>query len=387
MSTARRIAVALRVDEPYPHHQEILSGVLDYARGHPEWHCVIDEHPTYASSRRGRLAPAYSGVIARASPELQRRLTKLGIPLVNVWYQRGRQDVPGVYPDVAAIGRLAAEHLIERGFRSLAFVGIRGYRKDDEIALGFATSAAARGHTCVIDDYANPDFGDRGQWLALQRNFDELLNRLPRPVGILVTVASAARLLMTMSQEGKQRCARNVGVVCLDNFTSVVEVSPQITCIDGNYFQIGRAAAGMLDELMEGRQPAPSALRVPPKGVILRESTDYFAVQDDIVAEALRYISARLRKPLGVEAIAHAIATSPRTLQRRFEASMGCSVSEEIGRLRVEFAKRLLVDGKLSMEQVAHETGFSSAMALNHFFHRQVGMSPTAYRKQVRGQS
>jgi LacI family transcriptional regulator len=384
MNPERRIAVALRSDEPYPHHQEVLSGVLDCASGYPEWHCVIDEHPSYSTGRRSRKAPPYDGVIARASPELQRRLAKLGIPLVNVWYQQARTGVPGVYPDVVAIGRLAAEHLIDRGFRNLAFVGIRGYRRDDEIAEGFAAVAADRGHPCVIDDYANPDFGDRGQWLALQRNFEALLERLPRRVGMLVTVASAARLIMTMSHDHERRRARAVGVVCLDNVTSIVEVSPQITSIDGNYFQIGRAAATMLHELMTARQPTPSALHIPPKGVILRESTDYFAVDDDMVAAALRFISPRMRKPLSIDAIASAIATSPRTLQRRFEAAMGCSVSDEIRRLRVELVKRLLVESTLSIEQIAHETGFSSAEAFNHFLHREVGMSPRAYRKQVR---
>jgi LacI family transcriptional regulator len=385
MNPERRIAVALRADEPYPHHQEVLSGVLDYARGHPEWHCVIDEHPSYSTARRSRKAPPYDGVIARASPELQRRLAKLGIPLVNVWYQHAQPGVPGVYPDMAAIGRLAAEHLIDRGFRNLAFVGIRGYRRDEEIAEGFAAVAAARGHPCVIDDYANPDFGDRRHWLALQRNFEALLERLPRPVGMLVTVASAARLIMTMSHDHERRGARTVGVVCLDNVTSIVDISPQITSIDGNYFQIGRAAAAMLHDLMTVRLATPSTLRIPPKGVILRESTDYFAVDDDMVAAALRFISPRMRKPLSIDTIAKAIATSPRTLQRRFEAVMGCSVSDEIRRLRVELAKRLLVESSLSIEQIAHETGFSSAEAINHLFHREVGMSPRAYRNQIRG--
>lgn len=381
----RRVALALRVDEPFPHHQDILSGVFAYAREHPEWHCVVDEHPSYATTRRGENAQAYDGVIARASPELQRRLAKLGIPLVNTWMQHARPEVPGVYPDVAKIGRLAAGHLIERGFRSFAFAGAGGYLREDGIGKSFSSCAIEHGYPCVIDDIGNPDFGDRGEWLALKRHLKELLDSLPRPVGILVTVASVARLVMTMAHEHERRGVRNVGVICLDNVKTIVELSPQITSIDSNYSRIGHEAAHLLDQLMAGKKPAATMLSIPPKNMIPRESTDYFAVDDDLVAAALRYIAGRLRSPLGLDEIAKAIATSPRSLQRRFEAAMGCPVSDEIRRLRIDLARRLLGENNLTVDQISREAGFSSAVTMNHVFHREVGMSPSAYRTQVRG--
>ncbi len=89
---------------------------------------------------------------------------------------------------------------------------------------------------------------------------------------------------------------------------------------------------------------------------------------------------------LSIDEIASAIATSPRSLQRRFEAAVGCPVSDEIRRLRVALAKRLLVEDKLSIDQIAREEGFSSAVRMNHVFHREAGMSPSAYRKQVQGE-
>lgn len=386
MKRERRIAVAMRVDEPYPHHQDTLSGVLDYAREHPEWQCIVDEYPTYSQSRRGEQAPPYDGVIARASPELQRRLAGLGIPLVNIWYQHARPEVPGVYPDAAAIGRLMAEHLIDRGFRRLAFISTQKYKLDAEIGRSFADVAAQHEFPCVVGDYRHSEFGDRKAWLTMKRYVEKTLAALDRPVGIFVTMAPMARVFMTMCHDQQQERGRNVGIVCLDNVRTVVELSPQITSIDSNYVRVGHAAAELLDQLMAGAAPPTTTRLIQPKGVIARESTESFAVEDDVVAMALRYISGRFQKPLAIDEIAAAVSTSPRSLQRRFESAMGCSVSAEIRRLRIECAKMLLSEKKLSVDQITREAGFSSAELMNHVFHREVGMSPTAYRKQVRGE-
>jgi LacI family transcriptional regulator len=323
--------------------------------------------------------------IARASPELQRRLAKLGIPLVNVWYQHARPTLPGVYPDMAAIARGIADHLIDRGFRRLAFFGVKKYRRDHELGMAFEAAAAERGCTCVCVDCGNPEFGDRTNWLALQRSVENVLDTLERPLGIFAVTAVVARLVMTMCQEREPRGTRTVGVACLDNVKTIVELPPQITSIDSNYFRLGQVAAELLDQLMSGESPPMTTRFIPSKGVVPRESTDYFGATDEVVLAALEYISKRLRKHLSLDEIAGAVSVSPRSLQRRFEAAMGCGVSDEIRRLRIDLARRLLGEGKLTIDQIAREAGFSSAVTMNHAFHRDIGMSPTAYHKQARG--
>ncbi len=64
---------------------------------------------------------------------------------------------------------------------------------------------------------------------------------------------------------------------------------------------------------------------------------------------------------------------------------MGCPVSDEIRRLRIDVAQRLLGENKLTANQIARKAGFSSLVTMNHTFHREVGMSPTAYRKNAQG--
>jgi len=81
-----------------------------------------------------------------------------------------------------------------------------------------------------------------------------------------------------------------------------------------------------------------------------------------------------------------AVAVSPRSLQRRFKAVLGRPVSDEIRRLRVTMAQRLLAEKEMQVAEIARATGFSSPAILYQVFQRELGMPPGAYREQILGQ-
>lgn len=62
--------------------------------------------------------------------------------------------------------------------------------------------------------------------------------------------------------------------------------------------------------------------------------------------------------------------------------ALGVTVATEIMRLRIERVKRELVGGKDSIDTIGRHTGFASTRTLNDQFRRQVGMSPSEFRKQ-----
>jgi LacI family transcriptional regulator len=385
MHAPRRVALALQLDEPYPQHQEVMFGVQRYAREHSAWHLIVDEHPGYRARGRAAASPAYDGVIARASPQLQQRLRKQCIPLVNTWYQHARPDTAGVYLDAAQIGRLAADHLTARGFQRLGFLGVANFRQARELGETYAQTAADEGFVCMTDELENSTFSDRRYWTRLHNHLDQFLDQLTPPTGILVIIPWAARLLITLCQKRGWHVPQDIAVIVLDNVRSVVELPPQITSIDTNYERVGYEAAALLEQLIAGKSTRVRTIFIPPKGMIGRESTDYFAVEDEVVRAALLYISKRLSQRLTVPQIAAGITASPRSLQRRFEAALGRPVSDEIRRLRLELAKRLLGDRELQVGQVARAAGFGSAIAMNQVFHRELGMGPRAYRKSLTG--
>jgi len=73
-----------------------------------------------------------------------------------------------------------------------------------------------------------------------------------------------------------------------------------------------------------------------------RESTDFFAADDELVASALRFIAANRHLPIGPEHVARDVATETRTLQRRLRKYLDRPIATEIRRVRIERAKREL---------------------------------------------
>lgn len=100
---------------------------------------------------------------------------------------------------------------------------------------------------------------------------------------------------------------------------------PSLTSVEIGYERIGYEAARLLDRLTRLRakhrkvlDDSPAHQLLPPQGLIVRESTDFYAVDDEVVTQALRFIAANSHRDINVGDIAKALALHPRTLQRRF---------------------------------------------------------------------
>ena len=99
----------------------------------------------------------------------------------------------------------------------------------------------------------------------------------------------------------------------------------------------------------------------------------------------LRYISANLSRKVTADDIAYELAVSVSTLQKRFAKALGRGMGEETLRLRMSAVKVMLAEPEYTVAQIADQTGFASAVVLNHAFKREFGMTPGAYRRQVVG--
>lgn len=378
----RRIAIAMEIEEPYPHHQGVFAGVQRYAREHPAWQCEIDQHPTYSLRDRRMSADHYHGVIARAWPELHTRLKKLGIPLVNVKYQTHQPGMAGVYLDPVALGHFAADHLVKRGFKRIAYM----YDPDERLPASMHSAFRDR----VLEEereysevtLEGGDATDRAYYIKIEKTLERLISSLKPPVAICFHRPFNARLAIQICRAKGLHVPSDVSIMTYQDLSPVVEIPPQISSIDDNYEKVGYEAAAMLDRIMDG-QPGDEVLYLPPRGVIARESTDHYAVEDTLVADALRYISANLSQKLRADDVAYELAVSVSTLQKRFAAALGRGMGEEILRLKMSTVKVMLAEPEHTLAKIAEQTGFASAVVLSHTFKREFGMTPGQYRKQV----
>ncbi|MDX8350856.1 AraC family transcriptional regulator [Cognatiyoonia sp. IB215182] len=98
------------------------------------------------------------------------------------------------------------------------------------------------------------------------------------------------------------------------------------------------------------------------------------------IARAIDYIEAHLGEDLSVAAIASAAAMSPSWLQTAFKANTGQPVFAYVRERRLERARILLADRRLSLSQIAFECGFSSHSHMTRLFTKGYGCSPSQMR-------
>jgi transcriptional regulator GlxA family with amidase domain len=100
-----------------------------------------------------------------------------------------------------------------------------------------------------------------------------------------------------------------------------------------------------------------------------------------------RWMGQHLAHDLGVEALAERAAMSPRNFARQFARALRMPPARYVQSLRIDAARRLLTDSRLSIERVAERCGFASPEAMRSAFQRALKVSPSDFRARFRSAS
>jgi AraC-like DNA-binding protein len=107
---------------------------------------------------------------------------------------------------------------------------------------------------------------------------------------------------------------------------------------------------------------------------------------DDLVSDARRYMQENLHRPLQVADLARRAGLTASGFAHAYRRSAGCSPMRDLRRIRVEAAQAHLLRQRMTLAQIAQQTGFADAFHLSHAFRRMTGLSPRAFRRQAGGQ-
>ncbi|MFP5283968.1 MAG: GlxA family transcriptional regulator [Actinomycetes bacterium] len=102
----------------------------------------------------------------------------------------------------------------------------------------------------------------------------------------------------------------------------------------------------------------------------------------DSLAPLLSWVLEHLEHPHSATSLARRATMSERTFARRFAAETGTTPHKWLTQQRVLAARSLLEETGLGIEQVAARVGFNSAVVLREHFRREIGLSPTDYRRR-----
>jgi LacI family transcriptional regulator len=279
--------------------------------------------------------------------------------------------------DRAEIVRAAAEHLASCGIRRIGLMSATPQPDADAWESAFRNLA---GQGCSDLVHLPRSAGGRDQSLA---RLGRWVASLPSGVGIIAINDSDAAAAVDACRRISRAVPADIAIVGVGNDEILCEVCrPSLTSVDLGLARLGHEAVRILDSLFTDDRHVPSSLiMVAPSHVVPRRSSDTFAAGDPLVAEALQAMRRQLASDLTPQRLARDFGLSRTSLERRFKAALGRSIHDELLRLRITEAKRLLMETPLPIREVATAVGYGSVQYMTTVIRRHCGITPAQLRE------
>ena len=369
-------------------HHGFYRGAARYAAEH-DWHVVADMiyDATIPVGWRG------DGILSFVGhwEELAKYVISAGVPVVEISSVRKDLGIPCVMEDNQEIGRLGAEHLLERNFKNFVWAPFCDDAVNEERFQGFAALVRSVGFDCVrllpVNTRRSARLSRHVNWTLRRRWVIHTIQSLRYPLGIFCYNDCVAADIVDACIEAGIQIPDQVAVLGVDNDPVICDcVQVPLSSVRHDLEGMAYEAAALLDRLINGERPPKTPKRIPPKGVVTRKSTEVLAVEDPKVSAALRYIQGNFSGGnLSVDDVVAHCGVPRRSLERAFREELERTILHEILRVRINHAQKLLETTPLSVTDIAAQSGFAS---LNHFFrvfHARTGLTPRAFRL-ARGQ-
>jgi LacI family transcriptional regulator len=323
----------------------------------------------YGSSE---LAPLVEKFKSKINVAVMADFSALGVPSFNV--------------DDYQVGVLAAGHLLQRGLRSMAFFGPLTYPFSAARYQGFRDTVAEAGFECpqwwYSGKYRGPDSLDGTPEIY------DWLRSLTKPTGFLCGCDSWACGLVNCCRGAGLRVPEQIAIVGVDNDELLCSLAhPPVSSVAVPWDHIGEAAALAVEEMFQGKKLKPALTLIKPAFVATRRSTDILAVEDDNVRMALDFIRASAGQSIKINDILRRVPVYRQRLFIDFHRVVGRTVMQEVRRVHVEQACRLIDTTNLSMTEVARRSGFNHYRRMGIAFRKELGQTPSAYRRESRVRS
>jgi len=375
-----------------PHHANnrlLIEGIARFAQEHAQYHFKLI---TPEMLPKHRIRGVYDGFICQMRDrQIDAFAREAGLPLVDVRNSQPSDAASIVDSDNKAVGRLAADHFLERRFTNFAYFGYRGTPYSDQRRDGFAERLAEAGYTTQVYEADISKWPSTTVWSL--PGFDEptardgrqiarFLQKLPCHAAAFCCHDPRAMAVLETARGRSLDIPRDLAILGVDNDSIYSAFSnPRLSSVDPSTEEIGYRAA---QEIAEQAETSPSrrkrhTILIPPKEVVVRESTESYPLDPSWLSDALVYIKQNAVRGISAADVFVALGRSHTLVQAAFRDVLGSSVQKEIIAVRMEEAKRLLNAGNLSATDVAHACGFASLHYFSQAFTSHTGTSPSAY--------
>ena len=394
VATPPRLHVVVMMDVAETFFREVVAGAAQYGREVGDWQVHLLRGPDERTEGQDWTA---HGVIACLNDTgVARAAAAFGVPTVaigSIGLRDSTTAVAHVDTDNERLAAMAFEHLRERGLTNYGYYGAAPEPATtwSEIRrTHFAACVTAAGYQCARLAAFDRDASSSDSQQALRR----WLVELPKPVGIMACSDLHGRRVLEACRSVGLRVPYDVAVIGVDNDELECELAvPPLTSIAQAARRIGHEAARLLDHVIcperfaggaSGAVVAPVTL-IPPPSIFPRASTETYAVADAVIAKVIEAVRDRACQGLTIVEVVE-LSEMPRwQLEKRFKKAVGHSIHDDIVRVRLTEARRLIRTTDLPLKVVAKRSGFHSVTYMTTTFRRRFGTTPALFRRLEQG--
>lgn len=306
--------------------------------------------------------------------------------IVNIHGGKRFHEMAQIGYDHATTGKLAAEHLLSLGFSSFGIIGFPGENPSADLRItGFLSATKHCGQNIFDPTKSYPKHPPmNGNLIEAD---DEKLHRwvfsLPKPCAVFASGDMMAARVLKAALHLEIEIPENLAVVGVGNIEEFcLDLPIALSSVSIPWEKIGTEAASLVSMGLERKSIRKKFVLFQPLEVAVRPSSDILSINDKHISAALRFIRANACLPISVPDVLERVPLARRAFERRFRAFLGRSPLEEIIRIRIETAAKLLLENDMTIEMIAEKTGFQSSTRLNAEFKKIRKTTPGAYRKQ-----
>ena len=306
------------------------------------------------------------------------------IPLVDLGLGQHNLRIPRVAPDNREIGRLAATHFLDHGYKEVFVVPpgtVRMYQERFESLREFMSLGG--GAVTELQTVKSIEPGVNEELRSIAKKRGRRLEELSLAFFAYQDEEGAA--LISLCLQSGLRVPENLAILSVDNDELINNgLTVGLSSIDTDMVGQGRLAATVMRSLLEFPQLVQNEkiIRHPPKGLVIRASTDCYAVGNPLVANALHWIHNNFAKGIQATDVARAMKVSQQGLQKAFAAHFSRSPGQEIRHQRVQMANQLLSTSHTKVQAIAKDCGYYSVDTFIKSFRQVHGTTPGKYRQR-----
>lgn len=376
--------VFIHLDSGRGFSRELLRGIYEYNNRLTNWGIIFQSayylKPDDFSRVNLAMIRAHQpdGCILAYCRNIN-ELKKMNIPVVQTTSINKTENIPYVMGNYDADGKMAVEYFQNLGFKNMGFFGV------NKLSWSKGRCDSVKKY-CGVNNMSLFIFNHETNLenINYKGHFNKLLKwlkSLPKPIGILACNDDFGQILINACSMAGIKVPYEVAVLGVDNDELICNITfPNMSSISRNLIQTASDICSSLAEMMDGKIITPKIINTEPIGVVVRQSTDTIASDDQEVIKAIMFIRRNTHLPITVEQVVKETTIGKRRLYTRFKDVTGHSIHHEIQYTKLQRFKKLLKDSNQSIAEISYQMGFEDVTHVSRWFHSLEGISPTKWK-------